>query len=111
MGIMYLWQDRNTVKDFELLDADDKVIEPGAGDEVRATILRLGMDPVLTVASDAPTDNGSTFAKGEKNRLTIVAADAEAIEQGAYTLLVDLYQSVGQEWTNVDRQIVFVERT
>lgn len=111
MSLLYLYQNRTVVKDITIQDSDDATITPSSADKIRATILRLGVSAVLTVTSDAPTANGSSFTKGASNRLTVDADDAAAIDPGTYTLLIDFYDGSTGEWKNVDRQVVNVEET
>lgn len=111
MALVYLYQSREMSKDIQIQDADGDAITPSVSDKIRATIGRLGETAKLTVSSDTPSANGSTFTKGALNRLILKAADLAAIDPGTYTLTIDFYCNVDAAWKNVDRQCVVVEKT
>lgn len=115
MALIYLYQNRGSTRDIVILDANGDTVIPAENDVIRAMITRRGQTAKLTVASNAPTDAGSTFTKNSPtsgtNRLRLDASDLD-FEPGTYTMLVDLLDdSDTQEWKNVDRQVVHMEAT
>ncbi len=112
MTLILAFQGRGITRDITIQNADGNTITPGGSDEIRAIIGREGETAKLTVASDAPTANGSTFTKGAANRLRLDGSDLAAIDPGTYTLFVDFFDNADvQEWKNVDRQIISIENT
>jgi len=105
MSLIIAYQNRGRTINIVIQDANGDTITPGAGDQVRIVVGRSYKTPKLTVASDAPTDNGSTLTAGATNVLRLDAADLN-FEPGVYTMFVDLYDnSDSGEWKNVDRQV------
>lgn len=111
MALIYAYQDRTIEKDFTILDADGDTVTPSESDIVRIIIGRTYEAAKLTVASNAPTDNGSTITKGAANRLRLDNADLAAIEPGTYTLFVDFFDSSDSDWKTVERQVFHLEGT
>jgi hypothetical protein len=115
MALIFAYQNRNCTRDITIRNAADAVITPSTYDQVRAMIGREGYVPELTVASDAPTSNGSTFTKNHPssgvNRLRLDAQDLD-FEPGVYTLFLDYFDHAdAEDWKNVDRQVFCLERT
>jgi len=109
MSLFFAYKNRGISKDITILDGNGNTITPGASDKVRATIKREGQTAVLTVNSDAPTANGSSFTKGASNRLRLDASDLNFAE-GTYSLIIDYYDNDDtQEWKTVDRQVFVLE--
>ncbi len=116
MALIYTYQNRTIEKDIIVLDADGNAVIPSASDEVRVIIGRVGEVAKLTVATNAPTVNGSTITKATldtngKNRVRLDNADLAAIDPGVYTFFVDYWDSSDSDWKMVDRQVFFVEET
>jgi len=111
MSLIYAYKDRNYTRDFTILDGNDDTITPGTHDTIRVIIGHEGGAIQLTVTSAAPTANGSSFTKGEKNRLRLDAQDLD-FEAGTYTLFFDYLDNADDaEWKNVSRQVVVLEDT
>ncbi len=111
MSLIYAYKSRGLSKDITILDADGATVTPGDSDKIRATVGREGESAKLTVTSDAPTDNGSSFTKGAASRLRLDASDL-TFEPGAYTLTIDLYDAADSaEWKTVSRQVLVLEET
>lgn len=113
MALFYGYKSRGITRDITISGGPTGTITPGAADKVRA-ILRNGETDVLTIVSDAPTANGSSFTKGSpsatQNRLRLDAADLEALACGAYTVIIDMFDNAdAQEWKNVNRQVLMLE--
>lgn len=109
MTLILAYQNRGLTRDFTILDTNGDTITPGASDKVRVTIGREGEAAKLTVASDAPTANGSTFTKGAANRLRLDASDL-TFDPGIYTLFFDYYDhGDSAEWKSVSRQVFCLE--
>ena len=115
MTLVLAYQDRGQTHDIVITDANGDTIVPGNNDNVRAMIGREGETPKLTMTGGSPTANGSSFTKNYTagvNRLRLDASDLALIEPGIYTLFVDYYNHAdGQEWKNVERQCIYIERT
>lgn len=110
MALIRAQQNRTITRDITILDGDGATITPNAADKVRAIIKRDGQATRLTVASDVPTSNGSTFAKGAANRLRLDADDLD-FPAGTYTLLVDYYDNADSTWKHVSKQVFVLEPT
>ena len=109
MSLIYAYKERGITRDVTILDVDGETITPGDGDLVRAVIGRDGEAPVLTVTSGSPTANGSSFTKGEANRLRLDAADLD-FDPGTYTLTVEYHDNAdAQEWKVVEKQCFHLE--
>jgi hypothetical protein len=72
----------------------------------------VGQATLLTVASNAPTANGSTITKGgATQRIRFDASDLN-FDPGCYAMLIDYFDNAdGQEWKNVDRQVFVLENS
>lgn len=111
MTLIYAYQNRGLTREFAILDTNGDTITPGVNDEIRAIIQREGETAVLTVASDAPTANGSTFTKGAANVLRLDDADL-GFDPGVYSLIIDYFDNADAgEFKNVDRQSFHLEAT
>ncbi len=111
MALFLAYQNRGLTKDVMLLNANEDTITPGANDRIRAIIGRVGEEPKLTVASDAPTEAGSIFTKGLTNRLRLDADDLY-FEAGVYTITFDYYDHANaSEWSTVSKQVFYLEST
>ncbi len=113
MTLILAQQDRGLTRDIVIQNSAGATITPGANDQVRARILRLGQVPKLTVTGTA-NGNGSVFTKNSPssgtNRLRIDATDLAAIDPGTYTLMIDYFDRADtSEWKTVDRQVFHVE--
>jgi len=109
MSLVYAYRNRGVTHDITIQDRTGATITPGGSDEIRAIIGHEGQTAQLTVASNAPTANGSTFTKGAANRLRLDASDL-SFTAGTYTLAIDLFDaSDNNEWKNVDRQVFVLE--
>ncbi len=112
MTLILAYQDRGKTFRFTIDDTNGNPITPGSADQVRATIGREGEAAQLVVASDAPTSNGSTLAKGNPNTLRLDATDLAAIEPGTYSLMISFFDSAdADEWKTVDRQTFSLQET
>ncbi len=122
MALISCQKNRGKSIDITMLDGAGATITAGASDKIRVVVGwvgKLGADlenAKLVVTSDAATDNGSTYTKNSpvsgKNRLRLDASDLNAIPAGLYTLFVDYYDNAdGQEWKQVDRQVMMIEET
>jgi hypothetical protein len=114
MALVLAYRERNLTRDITIQDAAGETIVPGANDQVRVMIGRQGDDPQLTVASNAPTANGSTLTKATAttaNRLRLDAQDL-VFSQGTYTMFIDYFDVAdASEWKHVDRQIFVLEES
>lgn len=115
MSLILAYQNRGVTHDITINEVDGTAYIPAAADEIRVIIGREGATPKLTVASNVPTANGSTFTKNTPsdgvNRLRLDASDLD-FEPGTYTLFLDLYDAGdAAEWKNVDRQVFCLEET
>ena len=110
MTLIYAYVDRGITRDVTIKDINDVTITPSANDVIRAIIGREGETAKLTIASNAPTANGSTFVKGETNRLRLDASDL-SFEPGVYSLTVDYYDNSepGGEWKMIEKQVFHLE--
>lgn len=109
MSLFYAYRNRGITKNIVILDSAGATIAPGANDKIRAIIGRENKTAVLTVTSDAPTGNGSSFTKGSPNVLRLDASDM-GMEPGSYTLFIDYFDNAdAQEWKNVSRQVLYLE--
>lgn len=112
MALVHAYRGRNCTRDITIRNAALAAITPGVDDHVRVMIGREGQTPLLTVADDAPTANGSTLVKGASNRLRLDAQDLDLIEPGVYTLFIDYFDTAdASEWKHVDRQVFSLEDT
>ena len=105
MSIVLAHQSRGKTVDITFQDGDGDTVTPTESDKIRATILRKGETAKLTVSSDSPTSNGSSFTKGAANRLRLDASDLN-FDPGTYSLIIDFYDaSDSSEWKMVQRQV------
>ena len=112
MTLIHAYKDRGLTREITIQDAVGNTIIPGGLDEIRAIIGREGEAAKLTVASNAPTANGSTFTKAAANILRLDASDLVLIDAGIYTLYIDFFdESDSEEWKNVEREIFSLEET
>lgn len=115
MTLIAVKQNRTATRDITIKQSDGSAIIPGSNDQIRATILHLGETPKLTVASNAPGPNGSTFTKNSPsngiNRLRLDEADL-TFEPGIYTLMLDFLDNEdGADFKDIDRQVFHLEET
>ncbi len=111
MTLILAYQNRGLTRDIVINDANGDPIVPSGSDTIRAIIGREGQTPKLTVTSEAPTANGSSFTIGSPNRLRLDASDLD-FEAGTYTLFIDLLDAAdASEWKNVQREIFSLELT
>ncbi len=111
MTLIYGYKNKGLTRDITIQDADGGTITPGINDKVRATILREGEVPVLTVTSGANTVNGSSFTKGAANRLRIDASDL-TFKPGTYQLQIDYFDNAdAAEWKMVSVQVLHLQET
>lgn len=116
MAHIHAYKDRGIVHDIILKDAIDNAIDLAAGDKLRAIIKRLGQTALLTVTSDAPTANGSSFTidggdDANEHRLRLDASDL-TFSPGVYTLLIDYYDDDdADEWKSAERFVFSLEDT
>lgn len=108
MTLIYAYANENTTRDITIRDADGNEIVPTASDIIRVRIGREGETPKLEVDSNTPTVNGTTFTKGEPNRLRLDAQDLD-FEPGVYSLTIDFYDNSDSDWKMVDKQIFSLE--
>lgn len=112
MTLILAYQDRGLTRDLVILDANGDTITPGTHDEVSVRIGREGEVAKLSVASNAPTANGSTLTKGVTNRLRLDATDLTSFEPGTYTMFFDFFDNAdAAEWKNISRQVFHLEPT
>ncbi len=105
MSLVRSQQGLGKTHNITLFDVDNNVIIPGINDEVRIHIARRCDEPVLTVASNAPTTNGSTLTKGEINVLRLDADDLD-FSPGTYTMFIEFFDNAdAQEWKDVDQEV------
>ena len=111
MSLIFAYKERNYTRDFTILDGAGNTITPGTHDTIRVIIGHEGGAIQLTVTSDTPTANGSSFTKGALNRLRLDAQDLY-FEAGTYTLFFDYLDNADEaEWKNVSRQCFCLEST
>ncbi len=111
MALVLAFRNRGITRDITILDADGNTITPGASDEIRAIIGHEGKTPKLTVTSATTTVNGSSFTKGETNRLRLDAQDL-IFEAGVYQITIELLDdSDAADWKNIDRQVFSLQET
>ncbi len=111
MSLILAYQNRGLTRDITIQDVNEATITPGDSDKIRAIIGREGEAAKLTVTSDTPTTNGSSFTKGAANRLRLDADDL-SFDPGVYTLQIDFYDAADiQEWKVVSRQCFYLEKT
>lgn len=118
MALILAYKNRGITKTITITNADGSTLVPSANDKIRIIIgleghLKSDLSGAkLTVASDAPTANGSTFTKDTSagaNTLRLDNADL-VFPAGIYTALIDYFDNAdNEEWKTVDRQ-VFVLR-
>lgn len=119
MALIYAYQSRGITKILTIQDGAGVTIVPGNNDKIRIIIgyeSKLDTDPLLVVASDAPTENGSSILKNTpssgQNQLRLDASDLQLIPAGTYCLAVDFFDNAdAQEWKNVSRQTFCLEAT
>jgi len=111
MALVIAQQNRGRTFDVTIQDADGNTIVPQANDQVRIRIGLVGETDKLSIASDAPSDYGSTVTKGEKTRVRLDASDL-LFDPGTYTLFIEYYDYDDvQEWKQVDRGVFLLEET
>ena len=115
MTLILAYQDRGSTRDIVLTNSAGSTITVGPNDKLRAIIGREGETPKLTVTSDTPTANGSSFTPNSPtsgtNRLRLDASDLD-FEPGTYTLQIDLFDTAdASEWKVVQRQVFQLELT
>jgi hypothetical protein len=109
MSFILAYKSLGITRDIVIQDVDGNTITPGGADKIRAIIHRTGKGSALTVTSDAPTANGSSFTKGATNRLRLDASDLD-FDSGSYTLSIEYYDAHdAAEWKNVSRQCFYLE--
>lgn len=111
MALILAYQNRGLSRNITITDVSGATITPTVVDKVRAIIGREGETAKLTVSSDAPTANGSSFTKGATNLLRLDASDL-TFDAGVYSLYIDYYDgSDADEWKTVSRQVFCLELT
>ena len=109
MSLILAYQGLGKTVDVTIKDVNGDAITPGENDLVRATIGRAGETPVLTVTSDAPTANGSSFTKGAACRLRLDADDL-GFAAGTYSLSVEYFDRAdASEWKMIEKQVFQLE--
>lgn len=115
MALFLAQQGMTHVRDITVQDANGDPIIPQANDQVRAVCVDGCNNEVLSVASNAPTANGSTFTKNSPssgvNRLRLDGADLN-FAPGNYTIRFEYFDNAdGQTWKTVSRQVFALEAT
>lgn len=105
--MLLAYRERRIDYDAVLRDGAGEAISPGASDQVRVRISRLGTD-LLTFSSNSASAAGSTVTKGNPTKICLVAADLE-ITAGTYTLAIDFYDAADAEWRLIEKFVLHLE--
>lgn len=109
---IHAYQNRGCTYDVTFYDDNNVAITPDSGDVITARILRLGETPNLTVASDAPTANGSTFTKGSPTNSLRIDNQDLSFEPGVYTISFELTDAEdADDVKNAQRGVFTLEET
>jgi hypothetical protein len=112
MTLIYAYKNLGITRDLVILDSASAAITPGANDKIRVIIGRTHEAPLITIASNAATANGSYLLKGASNRLRVDASDLETLDPGTYNLFFDYFDSAdASEWKKVSNQVIHVEES
>ena len=115
MTLILAQKNRKLVRDVQLTDANDSVIEIVEADTLRLKIGRSGQTPLIDLSSAAASDNGSTITinhSSDTHRVSIAAADMDLLEHGVYSFELALVDSAdGDAIKHVDYQVMVVQAT